>query len=88
MPRHLRHMRLCEPATYVILVGGALDPDWSERLGGMRIRVIDADRQATTELIGSVPDQSALLGILEMLHDLGMPVLSLEFVPRHYSLPR
>ena len=69
-----------DPATYVILVRGVIDSGWSERMGGMRIRVIKAGRQSATELTGSVRDQSALIGILAALHDLGMPILSVELV--------
>jgi len=71
-------LRLYDPVTYVIRVEGVIDPAWSNRLGGMRINVIKAHRQSATELVGSVKDQAALIGILETLYDLGLPILSVE----------
>jgi hypothetical protein len=78
MPRAAARLTLYEPATYAIRVQGALDANWSERLGGLRIVVVRAGEQAVTELSGRLPDQAALVGVLTSLYDLGMPLLSVE----------
>jgi hypothetical protein len=66
---------------YRILVRGTLDPDWSDRLGGMTItatRLADGAMGAT--LLGNLADQSALVGVLNTLHDLGLMLVSVERV--------
>ncbi|MCC6314933.1 MAG: hypothetical protein IT337_13065 [Thermomicrobiales bacterium] len=68
-------------ANYVIRVQGALDPEWSERLGGMRITTFGRGRHASTVLIGTLADQAALLGALNTLYELGLPVISVQHVP-------
>ena len=61
---------------YVILVNGALERTWSERLGGMTITVHQTPDGARTTLAGVLLDQAALQGVLKTLYDLGLPVLS------------
>jgi hypothetical protein len=80
MPKSSPHLTLYEPATYAICVQGALEANWSDRLGGLRIVVIRAGDQAVTELSGRLPDQAGLIGVLTSLYDLGMPLLSVERV--------
>jgi len=64
------------PATYQISVQGRIDPTWSDRLEGMAICLVstEADSPLTT-LIGEVSDQAALVGILDTLYELHLPVL-------------
>ena len=71
---------LHEPAHCVIRVRGALSSDWSDRLGGMCIRVIHAGRHTITELVGRLADQAALHGVLATLYELGLPLLSVDCV--------
>jgi hypothetical protein len=78
MPKEATYLTLFEPATYSIRVQGALDANWSGRLGGLRILVVRAGDQAVTELSGQLADQAALVGVLTSLYDLGMPLLSVE----------
>jgi hypothetical protein len=64
---------------YRILIRGALDASWSDRLGGMAISAAQlADGTPATKLIGELTDQSALVGVLNALHDFGLPIISLE----------
>ena len=67
-----------DEATYSIRVGGTIDPTWSERLGGMRVTVIHAGNTSATELFGDLKDQAELIGVLETLYELGMPILTVE----------
>ncbi len=69
------------PAEYRILVQGILDMSWSERLAGMTLTTIGGkDVPPLTTLQGKVADQSALVGVLNTLHDLNFVLLSVEFV--------
>lgn len=64
------------PATYSIVVQGALSQNWSSRLGGMRITTRDReDRPALTTLEGRMRDQAELSGVLEALYGLHLPIL-------------
>ena len=68
-----------EAATYRITVGRRVGFEWSERLMGMRLEVNEtASRPVTTVLTGELPDQAALLGVLDQLYCLGAPLLSVE----------
>jgi hypothetical protein len=73
---HIDHGSLAfdGPAQYVVEVIGVLSPDWSDRLGGMRIRQIDGEEEGEpiTELSGSLLDQAALAGLLTSLYELGL----------------
>jgi hypothetical protein len=70
------------PATYQIKVQGRIDPNWSDRMAGMQIRI--AQEQANppiTKLEGEVSDQAALLGVLNSLYELHLPIISVAVVP-------
>lgn len=69
-------LRLADPADYEIRVLGALDLTWSDRLQRLSIRVIEyADRVLVTSLSGKLKDQAALLGVLNALFSLKLPLL-------------
>jgi hypothetical protein len=72
---------LFEPAMYRISILGRLDKNWSDYCGGLTIEhVSDPKRHAMTMLTGQLADQSALIGVLNSLHDMGCPILSVEYV--------
>lgn len=60
---------------YVIKVGGQLDKHWSEWLGNLNLT---HDAQGNTLLVGAIPDQAALYGLLVQIHDLGLALISLN----------
>jgi hypothetical protein len=60
---------------YEIKIIGHLDQDWSEWLGGLQII---PECEGNTLLIGVIPDQAALHGLLVKIRDLGLPILSLQ----------
>jgi len=69
------------PATYRIRVKGYLDDRWSDRLGGMEISSIDQDEGAReTILVGWLPDQAGLCGVLNALYNLQLVLLSVELI--------
>ena len=70
-----------EPAIYRIRIQGTLDKNWSDYCGGMTIEhENDPKRGVMTILAGRLADQSALFGVLNSLHDIGCPILSVERV--------
>ena len=70
-----------EPATYQICILGTLDKKWSDYYGGMTIEnVSDPERFAMTWLNGRLADQSALMGVLNALYDIGCPILVVECI--------
>jgi hypothetical protein len=61
-------------AIYQIRVRGHLDSRWSEWFNGFSIMYW----QEGTVLLGSVPDQAALHGMLAKIRDLGLTILLVE----------
>jgi hypothetical protein len=67
------------PATYRIEIQGSLDTSWSSRMGGMTITSTGPEEEpAVTALVGQLVDQAALLGVLNFLYDLSLPLISVE----------
>ncbi len=68
-----------QAATYVVRVGGRVDERWVEWLDGMTLAAgEDGGEMETTTLVGTVADQAALLGLLNMLYTLGFPLLEVR----------
>ena len=66
-----------EHASYRIMAEGLLDERWSGRLSGMQIVTRqEAGQKPVTTLSGQVPDQAALIGVLNSLYQLHMKILS------------
>lgn len=60
---------------YRIQIKGHLDDQWSDWFEGLTIAL---QEDGNTLLTGQVVDQSALHGLLKRIHDLGMPLLSVN----------
>jgi hypothetical protein len=71
-------IKLETPATYRIRVQGKLDESWFDRLGNMAITPEAADEPAVSILVGHLPDQAALSGVLNTLYEMRLPLLSVE----------
>jgi hypothetical protein len=67
---------LDQPAVYQIKVQGELDEDWSDWLDDLLIHV----DQGMTTLTGAIADQPALHGLLVKIRDLGLPLISVEYM--------
>ena len=66
---------------YQIRVQGQISERWAHRFQEMTIHLDqDTDSAETTMLSGPVPDQAALLGLLQTLYALGLPLLSVQRV--------
>jgi hypothetical protein len=72
------------PARYRIRIRGHLDPSWSAWFDSL---TVDQADDGTTELTGPLVDQSALLGLLARLRDLGATLLLVEHLPETGSHP-
>ena len=72
-----RGLKLETSALYEIRVQGSIDARWVDRLGGAEIRAERGpDGGQITVLTGQSVDQAALAGTLNLLYDLGFPLLS------------
>ena len=68
-----------ESATYRIRIQGALDEQWSDCLGGMSISTNRGEEhEVVTTLIGQLCDQAALVGVINTLYDMRLPILQVE----------
>ena len=78
-----RESYFSRPGHYRIEVEGQLRPGWSDRFGAMQISPLspEADR-AVTVLEGRVSDQTELIGILNTLYELHLPLLWVQHVDR------
>jgi hypothetical protein len=66
-----------QPIVYQIRVQGQLEPQWADWFGGL---VITLAENGETILTGPVADQAALYGLLKRVRDLGMELISVNWV--------
>ena len=60
---------------------GTLDKKWSDYCGGMTIEHdIALHKYPMSTLTGQLKDQSALIGVLNSLYDMGCPILLVQCV--------
>lgn len=80
-PRNGSDLKFSSPANYRICVKGYLDDSWSDRLVGMTIanQVSQAESPVST-LCGAVRDQTELLGLLNSIYEMHLPLLSIELL--------
>ena len=83
MPHSVKDKRLKmdDAITYKIRVQGFLEDTWADRLAHMNITASIMEGSITeSQLVGKVRDQAELLGILNGLYELRMPLLHLEIL--------
>ena len=71
---------LTQPATYRIRIVGRVRNGWSDFMIGLQEVILQENGTRVTELTGTVPDQSALFGLLVHIRDLGVPLVSVEYI--------
>ena len=72
-------LKLSTPATYRIRVQGHIGSNWADWIGGMTFtHETTAEMLKVSTLKGHLPDQAALLGVLNNLYDLRLPLLSVD----------
>jgi hypothetical protein len=70
-----------EPGVYRIQVAGRLGHEWADRVGGLKIHVREEGaRGPITELSGTVADQAALQGLLDLLYARGCVLLGVDLL--------
>jgi len=72
-------IRPWSPGNYQIKVDGDLPENWLDLFTGMRVTNQKREDQSTvTSLTGQIKDQSHLLGLLNALAELHLPILFVE----------
>ena len=80
-PDQGNELKFTVPARYCICVKGFLDESWSHRLSGMQISNQVPDKQSpTAEITGEVRDQTELIGVINSLYEMHMPLISVTFL--------
>jgi len=70
-----------ESGQYRIRVQGTVDTSWADRMHGMTIVVSrELEPAATTTLTGVLADQNVLEDVLTTLYNLGLPLLSVDYL--------
>lgn len=74
-----RNLHLDDTAHYRICAQGLFDVCWLDMLSGVwGIYSYQPAGKGITILVGQVADQAALMGVLEQLYSLGLPLLLVE----------
>jgi len=69
-----------QSARYHLRLQGKVSAEWSNWLEGAVVTYAGEGSACTTDLTGVVRDQSALFGLLSLVRDLGVPLISVELV--------
>jgi hypothetical protein len=67
-----------QPASYRITVLGHLGADWNDYLHGMKIDNQHSKETKVATVTGRLPDQAALLGVINALYDGHVTVVAVE----------
>ena len=82
MGQSKRRINMFDPEVFCIRIDGKLSERWSEYFGAQSMSVeVDESGLCKTLLITEPVDQAALLGIINHLNGLGLPLVSVECVP-------
>lgn len=77
-----QRINMFEPAVFLIQIQGRLGEHWSEYFGAQAISVdVDEAGHSTTRLVSEPVDQAALVGMINLLNGLGLPLVSVECLP-------
>jgi hypothetical protein len=70
-----------DPAVFCIRINGKLNERWSEYFGAQSMSVEEDEAGLCTTLLISEPvDQAALVGMINCLNGMGLPLVSVECV--------
>ena len=80
MPEQQDRLTMSGPAEYRICVQGAIERSWVDLFAGMKVAYRNvAKPNALTVLTGDVLDQAELIGLLNRLYGLGLPLVSVRW---------
>jgi hypothetical protein len=71
-------LTMSEAWTYEVQVRGRIGERWAHWFDDMKVTTQEEAGSATTTLSGTVADQAALLGLLQKLYTLGLPLLLVQ----------
>ncbi|HEY9075892.1 MAG TPA: hypothetical protein VIO61_05075 [Anaerolineaceae bacterium] len=81
MPDTQPKLTLDAPAYYQIKVQGKLDLLWRDAFLGMSLRhELQPGDGVISVLEGTLPDQAALFGVINQMRDLGLPLISVQWI--------
>ena len=76
-----RQLRHSAPSVYEVRVQGRIDSQWTKWFDDMTLCTDEIDETLVfTTISGAVVDQAALLGLLQKLYSLGLPICELRQV--------
>ena len=82
MTQARRKLNMYDPVVFCIRVQGELDERWCEFFGARSLTVNrDESGSPVTILITEPADQSAIVGMINHLNALGLPLISVERLP-------
>ena len=82
MAQRRRKLNMYEPATFCIRVQGELDESWCDFFDTQSLTVdVDESGSPATILISAPVDQSGLVGMINHLNALGVPLISVACLP-------
>jgi hypothetical protein len=77
-----QRINMFDPAVFGIRVNGRLRESWSDYFGAQSMSVQEDEAgRCTTLLISEPVDQAALIGMINYLYDLGLPLVSVVCLP-------
>jgi hypothetical protein len=81
-----KRQKMEDSAIYHIRVQGCLEEVWSDRLANMTITMDLRDPQAPASLLqGRIRDQAELVGVVNGLYQMRVPILSIEMVNEEFE---
>jgi hypothetical protein len=82
MAQQRRKLNMYEPAIFCLRVQGELNKGWCDYFDTQSLTVcVDESGSPATILISAPVDQSALIGMINHLNALGVPLISVECLP-------
>jgi hypothetical protein len=82
MGQHAKKLSMHEPVACQIRVQGVLDQTWSDTMGGLTISLdSESGPHPVTTLSCELLDQAALMGVIDHLYNLLLPLISVECAP-------
>jgi hypothetical protein len=81
MPEQRTWLTMAGSAQYRIRLQGVIKRDWLEQMSRMRVSYRNVGKvNAITVLTGAVLDQAELISFLNRLYDLGLPLISIQWL--------
>ena len=82
MEQPRKRVNMFDPAVFLIRVEGRLGETWLEYFGAQSISVeVDEGGRSSTTLCSEPVDQAALVGMINRLNGMGLPLVSVECLP-------